>query len=107
MQVLYELYALLSERKACYTEGSYSSYLFKEGLDKILKKVGEESAETLIAAKNGDNAELVLETCDLLFHLLALLNERGVPLEEVDAELVRRRQKQGNLKTKTVSDKNT
>ena len=107
MQVLYELYDILSERRANYVEGSYSCYLFKEGLDKILKKIGEESAETIIAAKNGDKADVVLESCDLLFHLLALLNECEIPLEAVEAELVHRRQKQGNLKPKTASDKNT
>jgi phosphoribosyl-ATP pyrophosphohydrolase len=59
-------------------------------LDKILKKVGEESAETIIAAKNGDAPALVAEVSDLLYHLLVLLVERGVKLEEIEAELSRR-----------------
>jgi phosphoribosyl-AMP cyclohydrolase / phosphoribosyl-ATP pyrophosphohydrolase len=84
------LYELIEERRRELPEGSYTTYLFREGLDKILKKVGEESAETIIAAKNGDRPRLVEEVADLAYHLIVLLSERGVKLEEVGAELARR-----------------
>jgi len=85
--LLRKLYSLIERRKEDRPEGSYTTYLFNSGLDKILKKVGEESAETIIAAKNGSSPELVAETSDLLYHLLVLLVERGVSLEEVTREL--------------------
>ena len=84
------LYEVIGRRRREMPENSYTTYLFREGLDKILKKVGEESAETIIAAKNGDRARLVEEVSDLAYHLLVLLVERGVALEEVGAELARR-----------------
>lgn len=90
-EVLSGLYSLVEERKQKRPEGSYTSYLFDQGLDKILKKVGEESAETMIAAKNQDRNELAKESCDLLYHLIVLLVERGVGLNELRDELVRRR----------------
>ena len=90
-QVLDSLYALIESRKLERPEGSYTTYLFNEGLDKILKKVGEESSETIIAAKNGDREEIAKETADLLYHLLVLLVERGLKLEDVRDELARRR----------------
>ena len=89
--VLSGLYSLVEERKQKRPEGSYTSYLFDQGLDKILKKVGEESAETMIAAKNEDRNELAKESCDLLYHLIVLLVERGVALTDLRDELVRRR----------------
>ena len=107
MQVLYDLYEILAARKAEFTEGSYTCYLFSQGLDKILKKVGEETAETIIAAKNGDKEGSVSEVADLLFHLLVMLKEQGIDLADLEAELCRRREKQGNLKVFTKSDKNT
>ena len=64
-------------------EGSYTTYLFTEGVDKILKKVGEESAEVIIAAKNRNPEELKWESADLLYHLLVLLQEQELPLQEV------------------------
>jgi phosphoribosyl-ATP pyrophosphohydrolase/phosphoribosyl-AMP cyclohydrolase len=84
------LYDLIEDRQRERPEGSYTTYLFERGLDKILKKVGEESAETIIAAKNEDAPALVAEVSDLLYHLLVLLVERGVKLEEIEAELSRR-----------------
>jgi len=89
--VLESLYALVESRKRERPNGSYSTYLFDQGLDKILKKVGEESAETIIAAKNEDNGALVAEASDLLYHLIVLLVERGLTLEQVGAELAARR----------------
>jgi phosphoribosyl-ATP pyrophosphohydrolase/phosphoribosyl-AMP cyclohydrolase len=90
------LYALILNRREERPEGSYTTYLFDEGLDKILKKVGEESAETIIAAKNDDARPLVSEVSDLIYHLVVLLVERGVTLEDVHAELARRGGKRKN-----------
>jgi phosphoribosyl-ATP pyrophosphohydrolase/phosphoribosyl-AMP cyclohydrolase len=89
--ILRELYAVIEERKEKRPEGSYTTYLFNSGLDKILKKVGEESTETIVAAKNVDLQRLVSETSDLLYHLLVLLVERGITLEEIVRELTTRR----------------
>jgi phosphoribosyl-ATP pyrophosphohydrolase len=89
--VLKELYALIEQRKETRPEGSYTTYLFNSGLDKILKKVGEEATETIVAAKNSESERLVSETGDLLYHLLVLLVERGIQLEEVTRELKERR----------------
>ncbi len=83
------LYALLMERKAAPKEGSYTSYLFASGEDKILKKVGEEATEVIIAAKN-DNAELRYELADLAYHLLVLMAERGLAPAQIRAELAAR-----------------
>jgi phosphoribosyl-AMP cyclohydrolase / phosphoribosyl-ATP pyrophosphohydrolase len=88
--VLHELYTVIEGRKETRPDGSYTTYLFNNGLDKILKKVGEEATETIVAAKN-DDGRLPAETADLLYHLLVLLVERGVTLDEVAKELKRRR----------------
>ena len=90
-EALDSLYRLVASRKRERPEGSYTTYLFGQGLDKILKKVGEEAAETIIAAKNDDQNDLVKEISDLLYHLVVLLVERGLSLEEVRDELVSRR----------------
>jgi phosphoribosyl-ATP pyrophosphohydrolase/phosphoribosyl-AMP cyclohydrolase len=84
------LHALIESRKRERPDNSYTTYLFEQGLDKILKKVGEETAETIIAAKNEDAHALVSEVSDLLYHLLVLLVERGVKLEEIERELAAR-----------------
>lgn len=89
------LHALVAKRRAERPADSYTTYLFDAGLDKILKKVGEESTETIIAAKNPERGPLVAETADLLYHLVVLLVERGVTTEEVAAELARRGTKAG------------
>ncbi|HVF42565.1 MAG TPA: bifunctional phosphoribosyl-AMP cyclohydrolase/phosphoribosyl-ATP diphosphatase HisIE [Pyrinomonadaceae bacterium] len=89
--VLGEVYRVVSERRREMPEGSYTTYLFEKGLNKILKKVGEESAETIIAAKDGDGEALKAETADLLYHLVVMLVERGLTLEDVGRELARRR----------------
>lgn len=85
--VLSRLEGILRDRDEQRPEGSYTTYLFEQGVDKILKKVGEEATEVVIAAKNDDAAELRAEASDLLFHLLVLLRARGVPLDEIWAEL--------------------
>lgn len=91
MKNLSELYEVVLNRKANKVEGSYTSYLFDKGLDKILKKIGEESAEVIIAAKNDDKSELVYEISDLLYHLTVLMVEKGVDYKEIDDELEKRR----------------
>lgn len=88
---LTDLQDLLEERKKTMPEGSYTSKMFKKGLDKLAQKVGEEAIETVIAAKN-NNEELLYESSDLLFHLMMLLTERGMRLEDLSAELKRRHQ---------------
>ena len=93
--VLDQLYQLIETRERERPANSYTTYLFDEGLDKILKKVGEESAETIIAAKNEDQGRVVSEVSDLMYHLLVLLVARGVTLEEISQELGQRR-KAGN-----------
>ncbi|HEY5402501.1 MAG TPA: phosphoribosyl-ATP diphosphatase, partial [Pyrinomonadaceae bacterium] len=89
--VLDQLYDLIRERDKTRPANSYTTYLFNEGLDKILKKVGEESAETIIAAKNEEAEPLIAEVSDLLYHLIVLLVARGVSLEQVREELLKRR----------------
>ena len=105
--ILRELYAVISDRKENSEEGSYTCYLFSQGIDKILKKVGEESAETIIAAKNQNNVDLKNEVCDLIYHLLVMMKERDLPLEDVFEELEVRSHKIGNLKTMKKVDRNT
>ncbi|MFO7153520.1 MAG: bifunctional phosphoribosyl-AMP cyclohydrolase/phosphoribosyl-ATP diphosphatase HisIE [Caldicoprobacter oshimai] len=89
--VLQELYDVIVDRKLHPREGSYTCYLFEKGIDKILKKVGEESAEVIIAAKNRVKSEVIYEVSDLLYHLLVVLVEQGISIEEVYDELKRRR----------------
>jgi len=89
--VLAQLYDLIESRERERPDGSYTTYLFEHGLDKILKKVGEESAETIIAAKNDETKPLVAEVSDLIYHLLVLLVARGVSLDQIREELVLRR----------------
>lgn len=89
--ILYELYDVISDRRRKMPAGSYTTYLFEKGLDKILKKVGEENAEVIIAAKNRSREELVYEASDLLYHLLVLLVEQDVSLENIFSELKSRR----------------
>jgi phosphoribosyl-AMP cyclohydrolase / phosphoribosyl-ATP pyrophosphohydrolase len=91
--VLGELERVIAEREIERPEGAYTTYLFDKGVDKILKKVGEEASETIIAAKNKDNAELRLEVSDLIYHLLVLLQERKLPLDEIMEELSARHER--------------
>ncbi|MDY3862075.1 MAG: phosphoribosyl-ATP diphosphatase [Ruminococcus sp.] len=105
--VLNSLYQTVISRKENHQEGSYTCYLFEKGIDKILKKVGEECSETIIAAKNGDNRETVLEISDLLYHLTVMMVDLGIDINDVYAELEKRSEKQGNLKKFHQVDKNT
>lgn len=81
--ILNELEEEIAKRYAERPEGSYTSYLFNKGVDKILKKIGEEASEVIIAAKNEDNEELASEASDLLFHLMVLLRERNLPIDQL------------------------
>ena len=84
------LYDLLLDRKATLPEGSYTTYLFQKGLDKILKKVGEECTEVIIGAKSDDKAETVYEIADLCYHVMVLMVEMGISLEDIHKELASR-----------------
>ena len=92
-EVLTDLYTLIESRKRERPEDSYTTYLFNQGLDKILKKIGEESSETIIAAKNEDRTALARESSDLFYHLLVMFVERGLTLDEVRDELLSRRKR--------------
>lgn len=89
--ILNELEEVIAKREAEMPEGAYTTYLFDKGVDKILKKVGEEASEVIIAAKNRDHEELKWEAADLIYHLLVLLREQKLPLDEVLSVLQKRR----------------
>jgi phosphoribosyl-ATP pyrophosphohydrolase/phosphoribosyl-AMP cyclohydrolase len=86
-ETLDDLYSVVESRRLMRPEGSYTTYLFERGLDKILKKLGEETSETIIAAKNDEREPLVREVADLVYHLLVLMVDRKVTLEDVSQEL--------------------
>ena len=88
--ILQAVYRVVLDRKANPTDSSYTASLMRGGIDKILKKVGEEATEVVIAAKGGVHDEIVYETADLVFHLLVLLGHQNIPPEEVYNELRRR-----------------
>ncbi|WP_242965061.1 bifunctional phosphoribosyl-AMP cyclohydrolase/phosphoribosyl-ATP diphosphatase HisIE [Petroclostridium xylanilyticum] len=90
-KVLQDVYDIIVDRVKNPKEGSYTNYLFSKGIDKMLKKVGEETAEVIIAAKNKAADEIRYEVADLLYHLLVVLVERGITLDEVYDELERRK----------------
>ena len=94
---LKELEDLLYERKADMPTGSYTTSMYKKGLDKIAQKVGEEAVETVIASKNKGKKETIAEAADLLFHLMLLLAEKEIPLHKV-IKLLRKRHARGNHK---------
>jgi phosphoribosyl-AMP cyclohydrolase / phosphoribosyl-ATP pyrophosphohydrolase len=91
--ILITLETLIADREKERPDGAYTTYLFEEGVDKILKKVGEEASEVIIAAKNRDAEELKWEVADLFYHVLVLLREQELPLEEVLSVLVERHNK--------------
>ena len=107
MEALKKLYQTIFERKDSGDQNSYTRYLFEKGLDKILKKCGEECAEMIIAAKNGDEGELVFESCDLIYHMLVLLCHQGIDVSRIEEELERRSLKKGNLKQPKSVDKDS
>lgn len=93
-----QLFSEIKERKEVPAEGSYTNYLFTKGIDKISKKLIEEAGEVIIAAKNNDQAEIVNECSDFIYHMLVLLAEQNVELSDVEAELKKRSSKKGNAK---------
>lgn len=107
MESIEKLYNTILERKNNPQEGSYTNYLFEQGIDKILKKVGEECSEVIIAAKNSDKEQVILETSDLLYHLSVLWAEMGISPREIDEEMKKRSNKIGNLKQFKNTNTNT
>ena len=89
-EVLEALYATVENRRDNPKEGSYTCYLLDKGIDKILKKLGEESTEIVIAAKNPNPNEIKYEICDFLYHMMVLMVEKGVTWEEITEELAKR-----------------
>lgn len=105
--ILKKLYSTVSERKSNPIDGSYTCYLFEKGLDKILKKVGEECAETIIASKNSCKEDLVGEICDLIYHLTVLMVEKKLSVDDIYYELDKRASKIKNLKIIKNTDRLT
>lgn len=93
-----EEYKSILERKQNPEEGSYTAYLFNKGLEKILKKVGEESTEVVISSLGTNKEDQVGEICDLTYHVLVLMAELNISLEDINNELKKRSQKTGNFK---------
>lgn len=91
-------YLAALERKQNPQEGSYTTYLYEKGLEKILKKIGEESTEVVVAALSQSKEELIGEINDLAYHVIVLMVEKGVTIEDIENEMKRRREKQHNLK---------
>jgi phosphoribosyl-ATP pyrophosphohydrolase len=102
-----QLYDIIAQRSVSEDNESYTRYLFQQGLDKILKKVGEACSLLLLAAKSGNAQETAEETADLLYHLMAMLVALDIPFDVLEAELDRRSQKTGNLKTFHTTNVNT
>ncbi len=90
-KILKEVYNVIVDRRINPKEGSYTNYLFEKGIDKMLKKVGEEAAEVIIASKNTDNGEVIYEISDLIYHLSVLMVERGINFDDIFDELGKRR----------------
>jgi phosphoribosyl-ATP pyrophosphohydrolase len=90
-EIMDELYAVIEDRKINPREGAYTTYLLEKGVDKICKKIGEESTEVVIAAKNNDRSEIIYEIGDLFYHTMVLMVDRGVSLEDIYLELKSRR----------------
>lgn len=105
--IIKSLFETIEDRKNNPEEGSYTSYLFEKGIDKILKKCGEECSEMIIAAKNKDDKELTLEICDLVYHMLVLVSVSDIGLKGIEEELTKRSAKKGNLKVMKTVDKNS
>ncbi len=100
-------YQTILDRKSAKEEGSYTCYLFEKGIDKILKKIGEESTEMVIAAKNGVKEETIGEICDLIYHTLVMMVHQDITIEDVEEVLRQRAEKSGNLKQFHQVDKNS
>lgn len=107
METIKNLYNTILDRRENPKEGSYTNYLFEQGLDKILKKCGEECSEVIIAAKNEKKDEIILEIGDLAYHMLILAAQCGITPDDISAELEKRSQKTGNLKIFHKTDTNS
>lgn len=103
---VYKLYELIKERKINNTEGSYTTYLFNSGIDKILKKIGEESSEVIIGAKNDDKEEIIYELADLFYHSLVLMVEKNITLNDIKDELTKRAVIDKKVKQESMGNKN-
>lgn len=99
MKELENLYNTVKSRKTERIENSYTNYLFDKGKEKILKKIGEESSEVIIAAMQSDKREIINELCDLIYHLQVLMVNENIELTEIEDELQKRSIKTGNLKS--------
>lgn len=102
---IYKLYELIRGRKINMTEGSYTTYLFNSGIDKILKKIGEESSEVIIGAKNGSKEEIIYELSDLLYHSLVLMVEKNITLNDIKDELSKRSIIDKKVKQESMNNK--
>ena len=102
---IYKLYELIRGRKINMTEGSYTTYLFNSGIDKILKKIGEESSEVIIGAKNGSEEEIIYELSDLLYHSLVLMVEKNITLNDIKDELSKRSIIDKKVKQESMNNK--
>lgn len=102
---IYKLYELIRGRKINMTEGSYTTYLFNSGIDKILKKIGEESSEVIIGAKNGSKEEIIYELSDLLYHSLVLMVEKNITLNDIKDELSKRSIIDKKVKQESINNK--
>lgn len=103
---VYKLYELIKERKINNTEGSYTTYLFNSGIDKILKKIGEESSEVIIGAKNDNKEEIIYELADLFYHSLVLMVEKNITLNDIKDELTKRAVIDKKVKQESMGNKN-
>lgn len=103
---VYKLYELIKERKINNTEGSYTTYLFNSGIDKILKKIGEESSEVIIGAKNDNKEEIIYELADLFYHSLVLMVEKNITLNDIKDELTKRAIIDKKVKQESMGNKN-
>ena len=90
MRVFEQVFGVILDRKLHPKDGSYTNYLFDKGIDKILKKLGEEATEIVIAAKNPNSNEIKYEIADFLYHMMVLMAEKGVTWEEITSELAKR-----------------
>lgn len=102
---VYKLYELIRGRKINMTEGSYTTYLFNSGIDKILKKIGEESSEVIIGAKNGSKEEIIYELSDLFYHSLVLMVEKNITLNDIKDELSKRSIIDKKVKQESMNNK--
>lgn len=102
---IYKLYELIRGRKINMTEGSYTTYLFNSGIDKILKKIGEESSEVIIGAKNDSKEEIIYELSDLFYHSLVLMVEKNITLNDIKDELSKRSIIDKKVKQESINNK--